>query len=230
MELKELLRNIEVIKFFGVKDRIINDVKNNSREIKLNDLFIAIDGNTIDGHIFINDAIQNGSKSIVCQTIPEEIRNDITYVVVNNTRFIPLSNYFKNPSKKMYLIGITGTNGKTTTATLLYKIFNLYGYKVGLLSTNKILIDGKEFKTDLTTPDSYKLNFYLSEMVNSNVEYCFMEVSSHSIDQERISNLDYDIGVYTNISHDHLNYHKTFKNYIYTKRNFLIHFLMIHIL
>ena len=120
----------------------------------------------------------------------------------------------------MYLIGITGTNGKTTTATLLYKIFNLYGYKVGLLSTNKILIDGKEFKTDLTTPDSYKLNFYLSEMVNSNVEYCFMEVSSHAIDQERISNLDYDIGVYTNISHDHLNYHKTFKNYIYTKKKF----------
>ena len=223
MELKELLRNIEVVKFFGVKDRIINDVKNNSREIKLNDLFIAIDGNTIDGHIFINDAIQNGSKSIVCQTIPEEIRNDITYVVVNNTRKVYskiCSNYFKNPSKKMYLIGITGTNGKTTTATLLYKIFNLYGYKVGLLSTNKILIDGKEFKTDLTTPDSYKLNFYLSEMVNSNVEYCFMEVSSHSIDQERISNLDYDIGVYTNISHDHLNYHKTFKNYIYTKKKF----------
>ena len=161
MELKELLRNIEVVKFFGVKDRIINDIKNNSREIKLNDLFIAIDGNTIDGHIFINDAIQNGSKSIVCQTIPEEIRNDITYVVVNNTRKVYskiCSNYFKNPSKKMYLIGITGTNGKTTTATLLYKIFNLYGYKVGLLSTNKILIDGKEFKTDLTTPDSYKLN------------------------------------------------------------------------
>ena len=108
MELKELLRNIEVVKFFGVKDRIINDVKNNSREIKLNDLFIAIDGNTIDGHIFINDAIQNGSKSIVCQTIPEEIRNDITYVVVNNTRKVYskiCSNYFKNPSKKMYLIG-----------------------------------------------------------------------------------------------------------------------------
>ena len=223
MELKELLRNIEVVKFFGVKDRIINDVKNNSREIKLNDLFIAIDGNTIDGHIFINDAIENGSKSIICQTIPEEIRNDITYVVVNNTRKVYskiCSNYFKNPSKKMYLIGITGTNGKTTTATLLYEIFNLYGYKVGLLSTNKILIDGKEFNTDLTTPDSYKLNFYLSEMVNSNVEYCFMEVSSHSIDQERISNLDYDIGVYTNISHDHLNYHKTFKNYIYTKKKF----------
>ena len=223
MELKELLRNIEVVKFFGVKDRIINDVKNNSREIKLNDLFIAIDGNTIDGHIFINDAIENGSKSIICESIPEEIRSDITYVVVNNTRKVYskiCSNYFKNPSKKMYLIGITGTNGKTTTATLLYKIFNLYGYKVGLLSTNKILIDGKEFNTDLTTPDSYKLNFYLSEMVNSNVEYCFMEVSSHSIDQERISNLDYDIGVYTNISHDHLNYHKTFKNYIYTKKKF----------
>ena len=223
MELKKLLRNIEVVKFFGVKDRIINDVKNNSREIKLNDLFIAIDGNTIDGHIYINDAIENGSKSIICETIPDQIRDDITYVVVNNTRKVYskiCSNYFKNPSKKMYLIGITGTNGKTTTATLLYKIFNLYGYKVGLLSTNKILIDGKEFKTDLTTPDSYKLNFYLSEMVNSNVEYCFMEVSSHSIDQERISNLDYDIGVYTNISHDHINYHKTFKNYIYTKKKF----------
>jgi len=223
MELKELLRNIEVVKFFGVKDRIINDVKNNSREIKLNDLFIAIDGNTIDGHIFINDAIENGSKSIICEKTPDLIREDITYVVVNNTRQVYskiCSNYFKNPSKKMYLIGITGTNGKTTTATLLYKIFNLYGYKVGLLSTNKILIDGIEFKTNLTTPDSYKLNFYLSEMVNSNVEYCFMEVSSHSIDQERISNLDYDIGVYTNISHDHLNYHKTFKNYIYTKKKF----------
>ena len=223
MELKELLRNIEVVKFFGVKNRIINDVKNNSREIKLNDLFISIDGNTIDGHMFINDAIENGSKSIICETIPDQILDHITYVVVNNTRQVYskiCSNYFKNPSKKMYLIGITGTNGKTTTATLLYKLFNLYGYKVGLLSTNKILIDGKEFKTNLTTPDSYKLNFYLSEMVNSKVEYCFMEVSSHSIDQERISNLDYNIGVYTNISHDHLNYHKTFKNYIYTKKKF----------
>ena len=223
MELKELLTNIEVIKFFGVKDRVINDVTNNSSSIKLNDLFIAIDGNTVDGHMFINDAIDNGSKSVICEKIPDQIHDDVTYIIVNNTRKVYskiCSNYFKNPSKKLSLIGITGTNGKTTTATLLHKLFKLYGFKVGLLSTNKILIDGKEFKTNLTTPDSYKLNFYLSEMVNSNVEYCFMEVSSHSIDQERISNLDYDIGVYTNISHDHLNYHKTFKNYIYTKKKF----------
>tara|TARA_X000000368_G_scaffold44389_1_gene31885 strand:+ start:4872 stop:6326 length:1455 start_codon:yes stop_codon:yes gene_type:complete len=223
MELKELLTNIEVIKFFGLKDRVINDVTNNSSSIKLNDLFIAIDGNTVDGHMFINDAIDNGSKSVICEKIPDQIHDDVTYIIVNNTRKVYskiCSNYFKNPSKKLSLIGITGTNGKTTTATLLHKLFKLYGFKVGLLSTNKILIDGKEFKTNLTTPDSYKLNFYLSEMVNSNVEYCFMEVSSHSIDQERISNLDYDIGVYTNISHDHLNYHKTFKNYIYTKKKF----------
>ena len=223
MELKELLTNIEVIKFFGLKDRVINDVTNNSSSIKLNDLFIAIDGNTVDGHMFINDAIDNGSKSVICEKIPDQIHHDVTYIIVNNTRKVYskiCSNYFKNPSKKLSLIGITGTNGKTTTATLLHKLFKLYGFKVGLLSTNKILIDGKEFKTNLTTPDSYKLNFYLSEMVNSNVEYCFMEVSSHSIDQERISNLDYDIGVYTNISHDHLNYHKTFKNYIYTKKKF----------
>ena len=223
MELKELLTNIEVIKFFGLKDRVINDVTNNSSSIKLNDLFIAIDGNTVDGHMFINDAIDNGSKSVICEKIPDQIHDDVTYIIVNNTRKVYskiCSNYFKNPSKKLSLIGITGTNGKTTTATLLHKLFKLYGFKVGLLSTNKILIDGKEFKTNLTTPDSYKLNFYLSEMVNSNIEYCFMEVSSHSIDQERISNLDYDIGVYTNISHDHLNYHKTFKNYIYTKKKF----------
>ena len=223
MELKELLTNIEVIKFFGVKDRVINDITNNSSSIKLNDLFIAIDGNTVDGHMFINDAIDNGSKSVICEKIPDQIHDDVTYIIVNNTRKVYskiCSNYFKNPSKKLSLIGITGTNGKTTTATLLHKLFKLYGFKVGLLSTNKILIDGKEFKTNLTTPDSYKLNFYLSEMVNSNIEYCFMEVSSHSIDQERISNLDYDIGVYTNISHDHLNYHKTFKNYIYTKKKF----------
>ena len=223
MELKELLTNIEVIKFFGLKDRVINDVTNNSSSIKLNDLFIAINGNTIDGHMFINDAIDNGSKSVICEKIPDQIHDDVTYIIVNNTRKVYskiCSNYFKNPSKKLSLIGITGTNGKTTTATLLHKLFKLYGFKVGLLSTNKILIDGKEFKTNLTTPDSYKLNFYLSEMVNSNVEYCFMEVSSHSIDQERISNLDYDIGVNTNNSHDHLNYHKTFKNYIYTKKKF----------
>ena len=210
MELKELLTNIEVIKFFGLKDRVINDVTNNSSSIKLNDLFIAIDGNTVDGHMFINDAIDNGSKSVICEKIPDQIHDDVTYIIVNNTRKVYskiCSNYFKNPSKKLSLIGITGTNGKTTTATLLHKLFKLYGFKVGLMSSNKILFDGKEFKTNLTTPDSYKLNFYLSEMVNSNVEYCFMEVSSHSIDQERISNLDYDIGVYTNISHDHLNYH-----------------------
>ena len=161
MELKELLTNIEVIKFFGVKDRVINDITNNSSSIKLNDLFIAINGNTIDGHMFINDAIDNGSKSVICEKIPDQIHDDVTYIIVNNTRKVYskiCSNYFKNPSKKLCLIGITGTNGKTTTATLLHKLFKLYGFKVGLLSTNKILIDGKEFKTDLTTPDSYKLN------------------------------------------------------------------------
>lgn len=223
MELKELLTNIEVIKFFGVKDRVINDITNNSSSIKLNDLFIAINGNTIDGHMFINDAIDNGSKSVICEKIPDQIHDDVTYIIVNNTRKVYskiCSNYFKNPSKKLCLIGITGTNGKTTTATLLHKLFKLYGFKVGLLSTNKILIDDKEFKTDLTTPDSYKLNFYLNEMVNSKVQYCFMEVSSHSIDQERISNLDYNLGIFTNISHDHLNYHKSFKKYIYTKKKF----------
>ena len=223
MELKELLRNIDLVKFIGIKDRIVNNVTNNTSLIKSNDLFIAIDGNTIDGHLFINDAIDNGSKNIVCKKIPDKIYNHVTYIVVRNTREAYskiCSNYFKNPSKKLCLIGITGTNGKTTTATLLYKLFHLHGYKVGLLSTNKILIDDKEFKTDLTTPDSYKLNYYLNEMVNAKVEYCFMEVSSHSIDQERISNLDYKLGVFTNISHDHLNYHKTFKNYIYTKKKF----------
>ena len=223
MELRELLKDIEIVKIFGEENKLISDIKNNSNYVEPNDLFIAIKGNIKDGHSFINNAIKNGSKTIICQKIPNEIKKDITYVVVKKSREVYskiCSNFFNTPSKKIGLIGITGTNGKTTTSTLLYNIFKLYGFRVGLLSTNKILINNKKFKTDLTTPDCYLINFYLNEMVKSKVRYCFMEVSSHSIDQKRISNLDFNLGVFTNISHDHINYHKTFKNYIYTKKKF----------
>ncbi len=218
-----LLSNINTLKILGNKSIDIESITNNSNKVSEKSMFIAIKGNNSDGHNYIDQAILNGAECIVCQILPKKIVDSITYIIVKNSRgeYSKIcSNFFENPSEKLSLIGITGTNGKTTTATFLYEILKLQNIKSGLISTNCIEINGKKFDTNLTTPDSYEINFYLNEMVSLGVEYCFMEVSSHSIVQERIKGLNFKIGVFTNISHDHLNYHKTFKNYIKAKKIF----------
>ena len=176
-----------------------------------------------DGHNYIEKATDLGALVIICEKIPDKIINGITYVEVDNSNIalsVLAANYYGNPSDDIQLIGITGTNGKTTVATLLYKLFKKAGFKVGLLSTVKILIDNKEYKATHTTPDSLTINKYLKEMVDEGIEFCFMEVSSHGIDQMRTRNLNFKGAVFTNLSHDHLDYHKDFAAYRDVKKMF----------
>ena len=176
-----------------------------------------------DGHNYIEKATDLGALVIICEKIPDKIINGITYVEVDNSNIalsVLAANYYGNPSDDIQLIGITGTNGKTTVATLLYKLFKKAGFKVGLLSTVKIFIDNKEYKATHTTPDSLTINRYLKEMVDEGIEFCFMEVSSHGIDQMRTRNLNFKGAVFTNLSHDHLDYHKDFAAYRDVKKMF----------
>ena len=216
--------SIEVVK--GSTDIAINTIHFDSRKIGSNDLFIAIRGTQSDGHDFIEKAIQQGAVAIVCDTFPTEIIEGITYIQVKDTNkalaFIA-ANYFGNPSHELKLVGITGTNGKTTIASLLYQLFQNAGYKVGLLSTVKIMVDVIEYKTTHTTPDSITINQYLREMIDAGVTHCFMEVSSHGIHQQRTEGLHFEGGVFTNLSHDHLDYHPTFAEYRDVKKSFFDH-------
>jgi len=223
MHLKELIKKIEGLEVIGKGDIQIADVIKNSKDIKPGDLFVAINGVNTDGHNFIKDAISKGAKCILCENDNDIKNDDVTFVITKCTKETyskVCSNFFDNPSAKLKLIGITGTNGKTSSSNLLYQMFSLNNLKSGLISTNEIIIDSNKFQTNLTTPDSYDLNFYLNKMVSEGVRFCFMEVSSHSIDQRRISGLKFDLAIFTNITHDHLNYHKTFKNYLNVKKRF----------
>ncbi|MAT79360.1 MAG: UDP-N-acetylmuramoyl-L-alanyl-D-glutamate--2,6-diaminopimelate ligase [Flavobacteriales bacterium] len=223
MHLKELIKKIEGLEVIGKDDIQITDVIKNSKDIKPGDLFVAINGVNTDGHNFIKDAISKGAKCILCEKDNDIKNDDVTFVITKCTKETyskVCSNFFDNPSTKLKLIGITGTNGKTSSSNLLYQMFSLNNLKSGLISTNEIIIDSNKFQTNLTTPDSYDLNFYLNKMVSEGVRFCFMEVSSHSIDQRRISGLKFDLAIFTNITHDHLNYHKTFKNYLNVKKRF----------
>ena len=186
-------------------------------------MYIAITGVNVDGHSFISQAIQNGANCIVCEKTPDIKTDGIVYVNVKSSRkalAIISSNYFDNPSSKLNLIGVTGTNGKTTIATLLFDLYTELEIKSGLISTVKISYDNKNFQANQTTPDSLSINRFLSEMVNSNVRYCFMEVSSHGIDQNRTDGLVFKGGIFTNLTHDHLDYHESFENYRDTKKQF----------
>ncbi len=216
--------SIEVVK--GSTDIAINTIHFDSRKIGSKDLFIAIRGTQSDGHDFIEKAIQQGAVAIVCDTFPTEIIEGITYIQVKDTNkalaFIA-ANYFGNPSHELKLVGITGTNGKTTIASLLYQLFQNAGYKVGLLSTVKIMVDVIEYKATHTTPDSITINQYLREMIDAGVTHCFMEVSSHGIHQQRTEGLHFEGGVFTNLSHDHLDYHPTFAEYRDVKKSFFDH-------
>ncbi|MCB4798798.1 UDP-N-acetylmuramoyl-L-alanyl-D-glutamate--2,6-diaminopimelate ligase [Neotamlana laminarinivorans] len=223
MVLKDILYKVAINAVVGSTLTKVHAVNFDSRKIAANDLFVAINGVTVDGHEFIDVAIKKGAKSIVCERIPEVLVDGVTYVEVDNSNkalAIIASNYYENPSENLKLVGVTGTNGKTTVASLLYQLFKNAGYKVGLLSTVKIMVDNVEYKATHTTPDSLTINRYLTEMSAAGVEFCFMEVSSHGIHQYRTEGLHFEGGIFTNLSHDHLDYHKTFAEYRDVKKKF----------
>ena len=223
INLKDILWKVAIEDVHGSTDVAIEKMEFDSRKVSENDVFIAIRGTISDGHEFIETAINKGAIAIICDSFPEIIVSGITYIKVNDTNkamAFMAANYFDNPSQKLKLIGITGTNGKTTIASLLFQLFQKAGFKTGLLSTVKIVVDTNEYKATHTTPDSISINHYLNEMVIAGVEYCFMEVSSHGIHQKRTEGLHFNGGVFTNLSHDHLDYHDTFSEYRDVKKSF----------
>ena len=224
--LKDILYKVAIEAVKGSTEITIGKIDFDSRKIAQNDLFVAIRGTISDGHEFIAKAIELGATAIVCDTLPETITEGITYIQVKDTNTalaVMAANYFDHPSQKLQLVGVTGTNGKTTIASLLYQLYKKAGYKVGLLSTVKIMVDEVEYKATHTTPDSITINQYLATMIAEGVEYCFMEVSSHGIHQKRTEALHFVGGVFTNLSHDHLDYHSTFAEYRDVKKSFFDH-------
>ncbi|SDZ93697.1 UDP-N-acetylmuramoylalanyl-D-glutamate--2,6-diaminopimelate ligase [Flavobacterium gillisiae] len=221
--LKDILYKVAIEAVHGSTEVAVGEIEFDSRKIEKNDIFVAIRGSVSDGHEYIQKAIELGAVAIVCDTFPVNFEKEITYIQVKDTNkalAFMAANYFGNPSEKLKLVGITGTNGKTTIASLLYQLFKKAGFKVGLISTVKILVDDIEYKATHTTPDSITINHYLAEMRDSGVEYCFMEVSSHGIHQKRTEALHFVGGVFTNLSHDHLDYHPTFAEYRDVKKSF----------
>lgn len=223
MKLNQLIGKISPLNFIGEQERTILGIHSDSRKIRERYLFVAIKGTQLDGHTYIEQAIQNGAKTIICQVLPEKLNADITYIQVKDTAEalgILASAWNDEPSKKLQLIGVTGTNGKTTIVTLLYELFKKLGYKVGLLSTVCNYIQDRAIPSTHTTPDAIELNDLLAQMVDEGCDYVFMEVSSHSIDQKRIAGLQFKGGIFTNLTRDHLDYHETFEIYRDTKKAF----------
>ncbi len=223
MQLKDILYKVTINKVVGNTSVTIRNIEFDSRKVGLNDVFVAIKGTLSDGHKFIQKASEQGALAIICETLPEIIINGITYVEVTDSQkalALMSANYFENPSNNLKLIGVTGTNGKTTITSLLYQLFKKAGYKVGLLSTVKVMVNEKQYDATHTTPDSLTINRYLNEMVSEGVEFCFMEVSSHGIHQKRTEGLHFKGGIFTNLSHDHLDYHSDFKEYRDVKKMF----------
>ena len=219
--LKDILYGVSLTAVSGSTGVIVNTICFDSRKVAKGSVFVAIKGTLTDGHEYIDKAISAGANSIVCQELPGDLINNITYVEVldaNQALAIMASNFYDNPSKNLKLVGVTGTNGKTTVSSLLYQMFKKAGYKVGLLSTIRIMVDNREFSTSHTTPDAMTINQYLSLMNEAGVEFCFMEVSSHGIHQKRTEGLVFEGAIFTNLSHDHLDYHKTFAEYRDTKK------------
>ena len=223
MKLNEVLKNITPIKIVGNDNVEITGVNIDSRRIKAGHLFVAIRGTQVDGHQFIDKAIELGADAVLCEELPEKLSDHVTYVQVESTEDAVgkvATLFYGNPSHKLKLVGVTGTNGKTTIATLLYSMFRKFGYKVGLLSTVCNYIDDVEVPADHTTPDPIELNELLAKMVEAGCEYAFMECSSHAIHQKRIGGLKFAGGLFTNLTRDHLDYHKTFENYRNAKKAF----------
>lgn len=223
MQLKTLIESIIPLQIIGTTDKAIYQIDFDSRKVVQDSLFVAVTGTQVDGHKYIDKAISGGATTVVLESLPDQVEINVCYIQVEDSAIalgLLASAFYMNPSSKLKLIGITGTNGKTTTATLLYKLFLALGYKTGLLSTINNRIGNTIVEATHTTPDAVAINRLLSDMVESGCDYVFMEVSSHAIHQKRIQGLEFTGGVFTNISHDHLDYHKTFKAYIEAKKAF----------
>lgn len=221
--LKNILNRVATVQVVGSTDVRVNALQIDSRKVQAGDCFIAIKGTAVDAHKFIAQVIEQGATSIICQTLPAEIVEGISYVVVaDSSKALGqlASNYYGNPSAEMKVVGITGTNGKTSVATLLFRLFRALGNNVGLLSTVQNQINEEVIPSTHTTPDAINLNKLMRQMADAGCTYCFMEVSSHAVDQNRISGLQFTGAVFTNLTHDHLDYHKTFDNYIKAKKRF----------
>ena len=221
MELRTLISALDTPQVVGVDQLEIGQIVSDSRRVVPGSLFVAVRGVAVDGHQYIASAIE--TVAIVCEEYPKELADKATFVVVKDSAYalgLLLSKSYGDPSQKLKLVGVTGTNGKTTIATVLYELFRRLGYKVGLLSTVCNYIDGEAIPTDHTTPDPITLHALIARMVEAGCTYAFMEVSSHSIDQRRISGLDFDGGIFTNLTRDHLDYHKTVENYLKAKKKF----------
>ncbi len=224
--LTDILYKAGLEEIIGTTNVAVSCITFDSRKIKKDCLFIAVKGTAVDGHNFITQAIEMGAIAIVCEELPETRLENITYVKVKNATYalgIIAANFYDNPSQKLKLVGVTGTNGKTTTVTLLYNLFKSLGYTVGLLSTVKNKIHNEEVVATHTTPDAISLNELLNKMLEKGCQYVFMEVSSHAIVQHRVTGITFAGGVFTNITHDHLDYHKTFDEYIKAKKTFFDH-------
>ena len=222
--LKDILYRVSINKVIGNTNVAITNVEFDSRKVSLNDVFVATRGTVSDGHEYIKNAVNQGAIAIVCEELPKDTVNGVTYVKVQNAQqalAFMASNFYENPSENLQLVGVTGTNGKTTIASLLYQLYTKAGFKVGLLSTVKIMVGNIEHKATHTTPDSLTINKYLSKMTDIGCEYCFMEVSSHGIAQHRTTGLKFTGGIFTNLSHDHLDYHSTLAEYGDVKKKFL---------
>lgn len=223
MILKDLLRGIRVMETIGGEETEISGVAIDSRKVTKGGLFVAMKGTQVDGHKFIPKAIELGAAAILCENLPDNLEEGVAYVVVPDTEDIVgevATRFYGNPSEKLKLVGVTGTNGKTTIATLLYNMFRKFGHKCGLLSTVCNYIEEEAIPADHTTPDPIELNELLARMVEAGCEYAFMECSSHAIAQKRIGGLKFAGGIFTNLTRDHLDYHKTFENYRNAKKAF----------
>ncbi len=220
-QLRDLLYKVSLLSTSGDMGVDIDHITFDSREVREGSLFVAVRGTQVDGHRFINPSIDQGAVAVVCEELPLELNENVAYIAVRNSAEA-LSrlaiNFYGNPASRLKLVGVTGTNGKTTVTTLLYNLFRNLGHKTGLLSTVVNKIDGRELAASHTTPDAVSLNSMLNEMVDEGCTHCFMEVSSHALDQRRVSGLEFAGGVFTNITHDHLDYHKTFDEYIAAKK------------
>ena len=221
--LADLLKNVKVIGINGNPDVEINGMELDSRQVKPGGLFFAVKGTVTDGHKFIPKALENGAVAVVCQDLPETMPEGVTFVKLENTEHAVgqiATDFYGDPTSKMKLVGVTGTNGKTTIATVLYNMFRRLGFKAGLLSTVCNYVDGQPIPTEHTTPDPITLNRLLAQMVEAGCQYAFMEVSSHAVAQNRIGGLRFAGGIFTNLTRDHLDYHKTFENYRDAKKAF----------
>ena len=224
IKLSDLLFGVSIKSVIGdITSVMVNKVEFDSRKVSDSDLFIAIKGVNVDGHSFIDLSVADGAKSVIVEEIPEKTNKEICYVQVDcssSSMSVVSSNYYDNPSSKIKLVGVTGTNGKTTIVTLLHQLFSELGYPTGMLSTIENKIGTRSVESTHTTGDSLQINKLLSEMVLAGCEYCFMEVSSHAIHQNRVSSLVFEGGIFTNITHEHIDYHKDFKEYISVKKRF----------